>query len=342
MARLAGIRATPAGGSCSKYLEGVRSLELRRDRLDTPPSQSASEPDLAPTVSALRYCAASPPSPRSHDKPVRNRRLLPLPGRPVVHVPTWGSCHPNRPSGETVSARQDAPAPATARATLLVEIGVAPRPQVRPDVARPSPASGVPAAVARAAARANAAYTKRCARLRGQGKPANVVNAAVARRLPPRFRLVAREPRGLEAPPPRRACFTMARGVTRRFLCAALGPTRVLDAELPAEASECAATRGYQTRSRPSRTRHAEGGCGAQVAIALRGGGANRAGTLCPLDKLSTYQKSETWTNSRVSSTTLPVRGLRPYRCVVIQGSGWQAVPQWQQFSNHFAWFSRY
>ena len=44
-------------------------------------------------------------------------------------------------------------------------------------------ASGVPAAVAEAAARANRRLHERCARLRGRGKPANVVNAAVAREL---------------------------------------------------------------------------------------------------------------------------------------------------------------
>lgn len=68
--------------------------------------------------------------------------------------------------------------------TLLVEAAWQHARPLRPmSAAAMGDAAGVPAGVAEAAARANRRLHSRAAHLRGRGKPANVVNTAIAREL---------------------------------------------------------------------------------------------------------------------------------------------------------------
>ena len=141
-----------------EYLEGVRSLELRRARLDAAIAGRASRPDLAPAVSALR-CLRGMSTVTAFTLAVEVGDFSRFPDARsfmsyVGLVPSESS------SGETVSRRYTPMSP-----TAIAE------------------AAGVPAAVAEAAARANRRLHGRCAHLRSRGKPANVVNAAVAREL---------------------------------------------------------------------------------------------------------------------------------------------------------------
>ena len=165
-----------------EYLEGVRSLELRRDRLDAAIAERASEPDLAPTVSALR-CLRGISTVTAFSIAVEIGDFSRFPDARsfmsyVGLVPSESS------SGETVSRGRITRTGNGHVRTLLVESAWHhARRYVPMSPTAIADASGVPAAVAEAAARANRRLHERCARLRGRGKPANVVNAAVAREL---------------------------------------------------------------------------------------------------------------------------------------------------------------
>lgn len=68
-----------------EYLESVRSLELRRARLDRAIEERAAGEDMAPAVSALRCVRGDIDRDRLLHRS-RDRGLLPLPGCTVVHV----------------------------------------------------------------------------------------------------------------------------------------------------------------------------------------------------------------------------------------------------------------
>lgn len=165
-----------------EYLEGVRSLELRRDRLDRAIAERAAEPDLAPTVAAIRclrgvstvtsFSVAAEAGDFSRFPTARSFMSY------VGLVPSESS------SGETVSRGKITRAGNAHVRTLLVEAAWQ---QARPlralSPTAMSDAGAVPAGVAEAAARANRRLHDRCAHLRGRGKPACVVNTAIAREL---------------------------------------------------------------------------------------------------------------------------------------------------------------
>ena len=165
-----------------EYLEGVRSLELRRDRLDAAIAERAKAPDLAPVVSALRCIRGiSTVTAFSVAAEVGDFSRFPTARSFMSYlglVPSEGS------SGETVSRGKITRTGNGHVRTLLVESAWHHARAFSPMSATSlADARGVPAAVAEAAGRANARLHSRCARLRSRGKPANLANAAVAREL---------------------------------------------------------------------------------------------------------------------------------------------------------------
>ena len=165
-----------------EYLEGVRSLELRRARLDAAIAERASRPDLAPAVSALR-CLRGISTVTAFTLAVEVGDFSRFPDARsfmsyVGLVPSESS------SGETVSRGGITRTGNGHARTLLVESAWHHARRYTPmSPTAIAEAAGVPAAVAEAAARANRRLHGRCAHLRSRGKPANVVNAAVAREL---------------------------------------------------------------------------------------------------------------------------------------------------------------
>ena len=165
-----------------EYLEGVRSLELRRARLDAAIAGRASRPDLAPVVSALR-CLRGISTVTAFTLAVEVGDFSRFPDARsfmsyVGLVPSESS------SGETVSRGGITRTGNGHARTLLVESAWHHARRYTPmSPTAIAEAAGVPAAVAEAAARANRRLHGRCAHLRSRGKPANVVNAAVAREL---------------------------------------------------------------------------------------------------------------------------------------------------------------
>ena len=165
-----------------EYLEGVRSLELRRARLDAAIAERASRPDLAPVVSALR-CLRGISTVTAFTLAVEVGDFSRFPDARsfmsyVGLVPSESS------SGETVSRGGITRTGNGHARTLLVESAWHHARRYTPmSPTAIAEAAGVPAAVAEAAARANRRLHERCAHLRSRGKPANVVNAAVAREL---------------------------------------------------------------------------------------------------------------------------------------------------------------
>ena len=165
-----------------EYLEGVRSLELRRARLDAAIAERASRPDLAPAVSALR-CLRGISTVTAFTLAVEVGDFSRFPDARsfmsyVGLVPSESS------SGETVSRGGITRTGNGHARTLLVESAWHHARRYTPmSPTAIAEAAGVPAAVAEAAARANRRLHERCAHLRSRGKPANVVNAAVAREL---------------------------------------------------------------------------------------------------------------------------------------------------------------
>ena len=165
-----------------EYLEGARSLELRRARLDAAIAERASRPDLAPVVSALR-CLRGVSTVTAFTLVVEVGDFSRFPDARsfmsyVGLVPSEFS------SGETVSRGGITRTGNGHARTLLVESAWHHARRYTPmSPTAIAEAAGVPAAVAEAAARANRRLHERCAHLRSRGKPANVVNAAVAREL---------------------------------------------------------------------------------------------------------------------------------------------------------------
>ncbi|MCC6098333.1 MAG: IS110 family transposase [Olsenella sp.] len=165
-----------------EYLEGVRSLELRRDRLDRAIAERASEPDLAPTVAAIRCLrGASTVTAFSVAAEVGDFSRFPTARSFMSYV---GLVPSESSSGETVSRGGITRAGNAHVRTLLVEAAwqhARPLRALSPTAA--SAYAAVPAGVSEAAARANRRLHDGCAHLRGRGKPACVVNTAIAREL---------------------------------------------------------------------------------------------------------------------------------------------------------------
>ena len=242
-----------------EYLEGVRSLELRRDRLDAAVAERAAEPDLAPVVSALR-CLRGISTVTAFALAVEIGDFSRFPDARsfmsyVGLVPSESS------SGEAVSRGRITRTGNGHARTLLVEAAWHHARRYAPmSPTAVADAAGVSAAVAEAASRANRRLHERCAHLRSRGKPANVVNAAVARELAGFVWALAVLAARTDASSARRACFDGAWGNPRRGLCAASGPRAILDTRSsPAEASECANQRADIRLAVVRRTRHANG-----------------------------------------------------------------------------------
>lgn len=165
-----------------EYLESVWSLELRRARLDGAIEERAAGEDMAPAVSALRcvrgistvtaFSIAAEIGDFSRFPDARSFMSF------VGLVPSESS------SGESVSRGKITRTGNIHVRTLLVEAAWQHARPLRPmSAAAMGDAADVPADVAEAAARANRRLHGRAARLRGRGKPANVVNTAIAREL---------------------------------------------------------------------------------------------------------------------------------------------------------------
>ena len=165
-----------------EYLEGVGALELRRGRLDAAIARRAAEPDLAPVVSALKCLRGiSTVTAFSIAAEVGDFARFPDARSFMSYV---GLVPSESSSGETVSRGRITRAGNGHVRMLLAEAAWhharAYNPMSATSVAG---AAGVPAGIAEAAARANRRLHERSLHLRGRGKPANVVNAAVAREL---------------------------------------------------------------------------------------------------------------------------------------------------------------
>lgn len=165
-----------------EYLEGVRSLELRRDRLDRAIADRAAEPDLAPTVAAIRCLrGASTVTAFSVAAEIGDFSRFPDARSFMSYV---GLVPSESSSGETASRGKITRTGNAHVRTLLVEAAWHhARPLRTMSEAAMGDAAAVPADVAEAAARANRRLHDRYAHLRGRGKPAGVVNTAIAREL---------------------------------------------------------------------------------------------------------------------------------------------------------------
>jgi len=165
-----------------EYLESVRSLELRRARLDAAIAERAKAPDLAPVVSALS-CIRGISTVTAFSVAVEVGDFSRFPDARsfmayVGVVPSESS------SGETTARGKVTRTGNGHVRTLLVESAWHHARRYSPMSATSlADARGVPAAVAEAAERANRRLHERASRLRSRGKPANVANMAVAREL---------------------------------------------------------------------------------------------------------------------------------------------------------------
>lgn len=165
-----------------EYLESVRSLELRRERLDDAIDRRASRTDLAPVVSAMRCLRGiSTVTAFSVAAEVGDFSRFPNARSFMSYV---GLVPSESSSGETVSRGGITRTGNGHVRRLLVESAWCHARRYAPmSPTAMADAAGVPAAVAEAAARANRRLHERSEHLRSRGKPANVVNAAVAREL---------------------------------------------------------------------------------------------------------------------------------------------------------------
>ncbi len=165
-----------------EYLEGVKALELRRDRLDAAIAERAVGADLAATVSALKCLRGiSTVSAFSMASEVGDFSRFPNARSFMSYI---GLVPSESSSGEAVSRGKITRTGNGHVRTLLVESAWHHARSYTPmSPAAIADAAGAPAAVAEAAARANRRLHERSRHLRGRGKPANVVNAAVAREL---------------------------------------------------------------------------------------------------------------------------------------------------------------
>lgn len=166
----------------SEYLEAVRSLELRRARLDAEIAERAAGPDLAPVVSALSCLRGiSTVTAFSIAAEVGDFSRFPTARSFMSYI---GVVPSESSSGEAVSRGAVTRSGNGHVRTLLVESAWHHARGHRPlSPASLADARGVPAEVAEAAERANARLARRHAHLRSRGKPANLVDVAVAREL---------------------------------------------------------------------------------------------------------------------------------------------------------------
>lgn len=165
----------------AEYLEGVRSLELRRSRLDAAIAERAKSPDLAPVVSALCCIRGiSTVTAFSMAAEVGDFSRFPSARSFMSYL---GLVPSESSSGETVSRGGLTRTGNSHVRTLLVESSWHHARRYSPmSAASLADARGVPAAVAEAAERANRRLHSRSAHLRSR-KPASLANAAVAREL---------------------------------------------------------------------------------------------------------------------------------------------------------------
>lgn len=165
-----------------EYLEGVRSLELRRGRLDAAIAERAKGPDLAPVVSALS-CLRGISTVTAFSIAVEVGDFTRFPTARAF-MSYLGLVPSESSSGESTSRGKITRTGNGHVRTLLVESAWHHARRLGPMSATSlADARGVPVAVAEAAERANRRLASRSAHLRGRGRPANVVNTAVAREL---------------------------------------------------------------------------------------------------------------------------------------------------------------
>lgn len=165
-----------------EYLEGVRSLELRRGRLDAAIAERAKGPDLAPVVSALS-CLRGISTVTAFPIAVEVGDFTRFPTARAF-MSYLGLVPSESSSGESASRGKITRTGNGHVRTLLVESAWHHARRLGPMSATSlADARGVPVAVAEAAERANRRLASRSAHLRGRGRPANVVNTAVAREL---------------------------------------------------------------------------------------------------------------------------------------------------------------
>jgi transposase len=165
-----------------EYLEGVRSLELRRGRLDAAIAERAKGPDLAPVVSALS-CLRGISTVTAFSIAVEVGDFTRFPTARAF-MSYLGLVPSESSSGESASRGKITRTGNGHVRTLLVESAWHHARRLGPMSATSlADARGVPVAVAEAAERANRRLASRSAHLRGRGRPANVVNTAVAREL---------------------------------------------------------------------------------------------------------------------------------------------------------------
>ena len=163
-------------------LEAVRSLELRRSRLDDAIAERAAQPDLAPVVSALR-CLRGISTVTAFSLAVEIGDFSRFPDARsfmsfVGLVPSEDS------SGETVSRGKITRTGNGHARTLLVESAWCHARRYTPlSATAVADATGQPARIAEMAEKANRRLHDRSRALRSRGKPANVANVAVAREL---------------------------------------------------------------------------------------------------------------------------------------------------------------
>lgn len=165
-----------------EYLEAVRSLELRRSRLDAAIADRASKPDLAAVVSALK-CLRGISTVTAFSVAVEVGDFSRFPNARsfmsyVGLVPSESS------SGETVSRGKITRTGNGHARTLLVESAWCHARKFTPmSPTSIADSAGQPARIAEMAEKANRRLHDRSSALRSRRKPANVVNIAVAREL---------------------------------------------------------------------------------------------------------------------------------------------------------------
>ena len=163
-------------------LEAVRSLELRRVRLDEAIGERAGEPDLGPVVSALKCLRGiSTVTAFSIAAEVGDFSRFPDARSFMSYV---GLVPSESSSGETVSRGKITRTGNGHVRTLLVESAWCHARRYTPmSPTSIADAAGQPARIAEMAERANRRLHDRSAALRSRRKPASVANVAVAREL---------------------------------------------------------------------------------------------------------------------------------------------------------------
>lgn len=166
-------------GEC---LENVRSPGLRRARLDRAIEERAAGEDMAPAVLTLR-CVRGISAVTAFSIAAEIGDFSRFPD--ARSFMSFVGLVPSEPSSrESVSRGKITRTGNIHVRTLLVEAAWQHARPLRPtSAAAMGDAAGVPADVAEAATRANRRLHSRAVHLRGRGKPASVVNTAIAREL---------------------------------------------------------------------------------------------------------------------------------------------------------------